>query len=133
MNKQLFLIKLFLGIGLSLILFRVHVFLSSKFENVTWLFPFYFLLIGFCGEIVDLLHRKKVSWAFERPSDKLLFLVSIAVPTISACWILMIGAPNSMLVFALVVFFLCDFCSYQLGSLELKEKTIYFRVKKFFS
>lgn len=133
MNKRLFLIRLFLGIALALILFRVHVFLLSKFENVTWLFPFYFLLIGFCGEIVDLLHGKKVSWAFERSSDTTLFLISLAAPTISASSILMMGAPNSMLVFALVVFFLCDFCSYRLGSLELKERTIYFRAKKFFS
>lgn len=134
MNERVFFLRL-LGASIAATLSIItHILLSYQYENVIWLVPFYWLFIGFGADFGNLLSGKKMSWVFERASDTIIFLVvSLAIPTIVASFLLMIETSSGMFVFALVVFFLCDFCSYRLGSLELKERTLYFRAKKIFS
>jgi hypothetical protein len=134
MNERLFFLRLLLASIFALISFSIHGFLSSRYENVLWLAPFYFLLIGFGAELGNFLGGKKTFLSFERLSDKNLFLVSLAVPTLLASFIILLtGTINWMLIFALAASFLSDFYAYHLGSPELKERTMFSWLKKFFS
>jgi hypothetical protein len=134
MNERVFFLRLLGASIAAMISISTHIFLSYRYENVIWLAPFYWLFIGFGADFGNLLSGKKMSWVFERASDTIIFVVvSVAIPTSFASFLLMIETSSWMLIFALSTFFLCDFCSYRLGSLELKERTIYFRAKKIFS